>query len=509
MPTLTKTENKSQETGREPASLKQYIGGRWVQGSAAREVVSANPADTREVLARFKSASKEDAVLAIVAAQKAFPAWRDTTAPARGRILTKAAQIFRERRDELAVLMTREQGKILAEAKGEMDKGITLIEWFAGEGLRLGGVTMPSELPQNILYTVRQPLGVVSIITPWNFPFAIPVWKISPALVAGNTVVFKPASLVPAMAVKIVEIFELAGLPKGVLNLVLGSGSAMGDILVEHPAIKAVSFTGSNSVGKRVHTICGARGVKATCEMGGKNPAVIWEDADLELALGGVMKGAFGSTGQRCTATSRLILHEKIADKFLKMVVGETKKLKVGDGLDPTVTMGPAVDQSQMDTDLEYIDIAKREGATLVIGGRRLTDGARQHGYFVEPTIFDHVKPSMRLFKEEVFGPVLAVIRVKSAEEMIEVANDCEFGLTCAIYTQDVSLAMNFSDKIEAGMVHVNSPTIGGEAQVPFGGIKGSGVGEREMSKEGLHFFTELKTVFLDYTGQSRQSNLY
>ncbi|MBI3552758.1 MAG: aldehyde dehydrogenase family protein [Elusimicrobia bacterium] len=508
MATLTKTASQK-KTPATPANLKQYIGGKWVEGAAERVVVSTNPADTREVLAKFKSADKAQALAAIEAAKKAFPGWRATTAPARGRILAKAAQICRERRDELATLMTREQGKILPEAKGEMDKGITLMEWFAGEGMRLGGVSMPSELSKNLLYTVRQPLGVVSVITPWNFPFAIPVWKLSPALVAGNAVVFKPASLVPAMAVKIVEIFAEAGLPPGVLNLILGAGSLIGDTLVEHPAIRAVSFTGSNSVGKRVHTICGTRGVKATCEMGGKNPGVVWEDADLSLALGGIMKGAFGSTGQRCTATSRLILHEKIADKFLKMVVDETKKIKVGNGLDPATGMGPAVDDGQLQTDLDYIEIAKKEGAKLVLGGKRLTDGELAHGYFVEPTIFDNVKPSSRLFKEEVFGPVLAVTRVKTFDEMIELANDCEFGLTCAFYGQDLTNVMNFVDRIEAGMVHVNSPTIGGEAQVPFGGVKGSGVGDREMSKEGLHFFTELKTVFLDYTGERRESNLY
>ena len=502
METLTKS--KTQTT-----KLLQYIGGQWIEGGADREVVSTNPADTREVLAKFKSADKNDALRAIEAAKKAAPGWRAVTPPARGRILAQAAQIARRRRDELAALMTREQGKILAEAKGEMDKGITLMEWFSGEGMRLMGTTAPSELPQNLLYTLRQPLGVVSIITPWNFPWAIPVWKLSPALVAGNTVVFKPASLVPAMAVEIVKIFEEAGLPPGVLNLVLGAGSALGDVLVEDPRIRAVSFTGSNSVGQRVHGICGKRGIKATCEMGGKNPGIVWDDADLDLALGGIMKGAFGSTGQRCTATSRLILHEKIADTFIKMLIDEMKKIKVGNGLDPATGMGPAVDQSQLDCDLEYIDIATKEGAKLLYGGKRLTQGDLQHGYFIEPTLFGDVKPSMRLFQEEVFGPVLSVTRVKSFEEMLAVANDCPFGLTCAFYTQDLTLAMRFSDEIEAGMVHINSPTIGGEAQVPFGGVKGSGVGDREMSKEGLHFFTELKTVFLDYTGRRRESNLY
>ncbi len=502
MTTMTKTEPKI-------AKLKQYIGGRWVEGSSAREVVSTNPADTREVLARFKSADKDDAQRALAAAQAAFPAWKATPPPVRARILAKAASIARERVDILASLMTREQGKTLAESKGEMLKGITLMEWFAGEGLRLMGTTAPSELPGNFLYTIRQPLGVVSIITPWNFPWAIPVWKISPALVAGNTVVFKPASLVPAMAAEIVQIFEEAGLPPGVLNLILGSGSAIGDTLVEDPRIKAVSFTGSNSVGKRVHAICGARGIKATCEMGGKNPAVVWEDADLDLALGGVFFGAFGSTGQRCTATSRLIVHEAVADKFIKMLLAELKKFKVGDGMAPGVSMGPAVDEAQLKCDLDYIDIAKKEGAKLLVGGKRLTEGEYAHGYFIEPTIFDGVTRKMRLFQEEVFGPVLAVTRVKDFDEAVSAANDCEFGLSSAVYTQDLTLAMRFVEDIEAGMVHVNSPTVGGEAQMPFGGVKGSGVGDREMSKEGINFFTELKTVFVDYTGKVRTSKLY
>jgi len=505
----TKAAPAAKSAAAAPTELLQFIGGKWVRGSGTREILSTNPADTRQVLAKFVSADKTDADKAMAAAQAAFPAWRDTPAPQRGRILMKAAQILRERKEELARMMTREEGKIYPEALGEMEKGITLVEWFAGEGLRLGGVSMPSELPKNMLYTTRHPRGVASIITPWNFPFAIPAWKISPALVSGCTVVFKPASLVPALAVEFVKILDEAGLPKGVINLLLGSGSSMGDCLVDDPRVKVVSFTGSNEIGKRVHTVAGARGIPVTCEMGGKNPAVIWGDADLNLALAGVMKGAFGSTGQRCTATSRLVLDERIADKFLGMLLGEIKKIKVGDGLAAGIGMGPAVDESQMNTDLEYIEIGKKEGAKLLCGGKRLTDGDLQHGYFVEPTVFDGVKPKSRLWQEEVFGPVLAVARAKTFEQALELANDCPFGLTCAIYTQDLTLAMRFSESIEAGMVHVNSPTIGGEAQVPFGGVKGSGVGEREMSKEGLHFFTELKTVFLDYTGASRSSNIY
>jgi aldehyde dehydrogenase (NAD+) len=490
-------------------TLKQYIGGRWVEGAHDLMVDSVNPADTRDVVARFKSASKADALKAIDAAQKAAKGWAKTPAPQRGKVLAKAAEIARRRRDELAALMTREQGKILPEAKGEMDKGITLMDWFAGEGLRYMGTSSPSELPGNFLYTVREPLGVVSIITPWNFPWAIPVWKTAPALVAGNAVVLKAASSVPAMAVEIVKIFEEAGLPPGVLNLVLGEPETFGDTLIEDPRLKAVSFTGSNAVGQHVHQLCGKRGTKVTCEMGGKNPAVVWNDADLALALGGVMKGAFGSTGQRCTATSRLILGDEIYDEFMGLLLAEVRKIKVGDGMDPTVNMGPAIDAAQLKQDLDYIAIGKKEGAKLAFGGRHLTDGDLKHGFFVEPTVFEGVKPKSRLWQEEIFGPVLSVAKAKTFEQALELANDSAFGLTSAFYGQDMTLAMKFVEGMEAGMVHLNSPTIGGEAQVPFGGVKGSGVGDREMSKEGLHFFTELKTVFLDYTGVTRKSNAY
>ena len=506
MPTLTKTTRTKTPTA---PRLMQFIGGRWIEGGGDREMTSTNPADTREVVAPFRNASPADAVRAIDAAALAAEGWKHTPAPQRGRILVKAVEIFRRRMPELARLMTREQGKILSESMGEMEKGINLVEWNSGEGYRFMGETAPSDLPRNLLYTIRQPLGVVSVITPWNFPFAIPAWKIAPALVAGNAVVFKPASLVPAFSVEFCKVWEEAGLPPGVLNLVLGSGSSVGNLLVEDPRIRAVSFTGSNSIGKGVHTIAGRRGIKATCEMGGKNPCVVWEDADLSLALGGVLRGAFGSTGQRCTATSRLLIHDKVYDKFLGMLVAETKKIRVGNGLDPKTTMGPAVDQGQLDCDLEYIEIAKKEGAKLVLGGSRLENGDFKHGFFVEPTIFEGLKPSMRLWQEEVFGPILAVARFKTFEEAMKLANDCPFGLTSAVYTQDLTVSMRFVESMDAGMIHVNSPTIGGEPAVPFGGLKGSGVGDREMAKEGVRFFSESKTVFLDYTGQTRASNIY
>lgn len=489
--------------------LKQYIGGKWVTGRGTKEIRSINPANIEDVVAKVQSADASDAKAALDAAALAFPKWKKTTPPVRARVLSAVVKLARERKEELARLMTREEGKILSEARGEIEKGINLLEWYAGEGLRFMGITAPSELPNNFLYTVREPLGVVSIITPWNFPWAIPCWKIAPALVAGNTIVFKPASLTILMATKFVELFIEAGLPEGVLNLVIGSGSAIGNVLVEDPRVKAVSFTGSNSVGTGVHKKCGERGIKVTCEMGGKNPCLVMEDADFDLAIPGVVKGAFGSTGQRCTATSRLLLQESIADKFIARLVEEMKKIKVGDGMDESVGMGPAVDAAQLQTDLDYIESAKKEGAKLIFGGRRLTEGNLSKGYFVEPTLFDYVTPSMRIFREEVFGPVLSCVRVKNFEEAMKVANDCVFGLTSAIYSRDMTHCMRFVEEIEAGMVHINSPTIGGEAQVPFGGIKGSGVGEREMAKEGINFFSESKTVFVDYTGAVRKSNIY
>ncbi len=500
----TATEQKT-----EVAVLKQFIGGEWVEGTGTREIKSINPSDSREVVATCKGASKEDVQKAMAAAQKAYKGWKATSAPARARVLSAVVKLARRDKERLARILAVEEGKILPEALGEMEKGITLMEWYAGEGLRFMGNTAPSELAKNLLYTIREPLGVVSIITPWNFPWAIPCWKIAPALVAGNAVIFKPASNTPWLAAELVKLFEEAGLPKGVLSFIVGAGSEVGDSLVEDERVKAVSFTGSNEIGVHVHTICGRRGIPVTCEMGGKNPAIIWKDADQDLALAGVVKGAFGSTGQRCTATSRLILHEDIADEFLKKVVDAAKAMKIGPALEDGIGMGPAVDQGQLDTDLSYIKIATDEGAKLVCGGNRVEEGDLKHGFFVEPTIFDHCTPKMRIAQEEVFGPVLSVFRVKTLEQAIEYANDTVFGLTCAIYTQDITTAMTYLEEAEVGMFHINSPTIGGEAQIPFGGVKGSGVGDKEMAKEGINFFSKSKSVFLDYTGKKRESNLY
>jgi aldehyde dehydrogenase (NAD+) len=427
-------------------------------------------------------------------------------APARGRILARAAQLCYERKEEIARVMTREEGKTLNESRGEVQKSINLLEYYAGQSFRIEGRTSPSEMPNTFVYTLRQPLGVVACITPWNFPFCIPVWKTAPALIAGNTVVLKAASNTPGCAELLVKLYEQAGLPKGVLNLVYGSGGTVGDEFVNHPTIRAVSFTGSCEVGAQVARQAAAHLAKVTCEMGGKNPVVVMDDADLDLAVEGTVQGAFGSTGQRCTATSRVILHRAIADRFLEKLIERVNKIKVGNGMDEGVTMGPAVDQAQYETDLRYIEIAKKEGAKALTGGGPLDIGK---GYFVAPTVFDGVRPDMTIAQEEVFGPVLAVLRAGDFEEAMTLANGVKFGLTCSIYTRDANRVMRFTDQIEAGMVHINSPTVGGEAQLPFGGWKATGYGSREMSEEGLNFFTQLKTVFYDYTGARRQTNIY
>jgi aldehyde dehydrogenase (NAD+) len=478
-----------------------FIDGEWTKPASGRLAKNVNPADPGDVIAEFPMATAEDAERAIAAARKAFESWRRVPGPERGRVLWRAADIARRRADEIARLMTREEGKILREARGEVMKGISLIEYYAGAGFRMGGKTLPSEARNTFTYTLRQPVGVVALISPWNFPWAIPVWKSAPALVAGNAVVFKPATLTPSTAAILAEIYAEAGLPSGVFNVLVGSGSEVGETLVNSPRIPIISFTGSNSVGTDLYRKAASRGAKVTCEMGGKNAVIVMSDADLDKAALAIRDGAFGSTGQRCTATSRVIALESKKDSLVERLVEHARKIRVGNGLDENVDMGPAVDESQLKTNLEYIAIAKSEGAKLLTGGGR--PKGLENGYFVEPTIFDEVDPAMRIFQEEVFGPVLAVSKAKTFEEAIRMANSVPFGLTTSIFTRDVDQVMRFVEEVECGMVHVNEPTIGGEAQLPFGGVKATGVGEREMSEEGLNFFTELKTVFVNYSGES------
>jgi acyl-CoA reductase-like NAD-dependent aldehyde dehydrogenase len=490
-------------------TYRNFIGGEWVTSEATRTVPNVNPADTRDVLGEIPLSPAEEARRAASSAQAALPLWRDTPAPVRGAILQKAATLLRAEQDAMAQLLTREEGKTLKESLGEISRAANILEFLGAEGRRPGGHTVPSELPKNFCYTVREPLGVVALITPWNFPVAIPLWKIAPALVAGNTVVFKPATLTPETATAVVSLFERAGLRKGVLNMVLGSGSTVGEALLAHEAVRGVSFTGSNEVGAGIYAQGARRMMRVQCEMGGKNPVVVLADADLDLACEASAQGAFGSTGQRCTATSRIVVEERVADTFVEKLVARARKLRVGSGLESGIDVGPAVDAAQLETDLRYVGIGVQEGAKLVLGGKRLEEGTLRHGFFVEPTIFDHVTSSMRIAQEEIFGPVVSVIRVRTFEDALEVANGVRFGLSSSIFTNDASRIFRFVDAIETGIVHVNSGTPGGEAQLPFGGMKATGVGPREQGLTALDFFTEVKTVYIDYTGQRRQTSIY
>jgi len=481
-----------------------YVNGKWYHPSSNQISRNINPADTSDVIAEFPLATAADVRTAIDAAVAAQPAWKKTPGPERGRVLWRAADIARRRVDEIAQTLTREEGKILKEARGEVLKGISLLEYYAGEGFRMHGKTLPSESRDTFTYTIRQPLGCVGLIAPWNFPWAIPVWKSAPAIVSGNAVVFKPAELTPATSALLAEIYEEAGLPAGVFNMVVGRGSVVGDAMVAAPELRAISFTGSNAIGNALYVKAAQRGAKVTCEMGGKNAVIVMPDADLDKAAVAIHGGAFGSTGQRCTATSRVIAHPDIKAKLVDRLVAMAEKIKLGPGLDQSSDMGPSVDEKQWSTVMEYVGVGKSEGARLLTGGAR--PDALKHGYFVQPTIFDGVAPTMRIFKEEIFGPVLAVATAKNLEEALKFANGVEYGLTTSIFTENITSVMKFIDEVETGMVHVNEPTVGGEAQLPFGGTKATGVGEREMAEEGLNFFTEIKTVFINYSGSAERS---
>ena len=487
--------------------FKSYIGGQWV-GSDGQTLDNTNPA-TGESLGTLQMVGREAAKQAIDIAQAAFPAWRDTPAPQRGQLLFKLHAVMTARKEELARALTLEEGKVLGEARGEVQKALNILEFIGGEGRRLGGQTVPSELPNTFCYTVKQPLGVVGIITPWNFPVAIPIWKMAPALVAGNTVVFKPASNTPWTACLIMEFMAEAGFPAGVVNMVIGSGRTVGDEIVKNPLVRALSFTGSNGVGQDLYCQGAARGVKVQCEMGGKNPIVILEDADIDLAVEATVQGAFGSTGQRCTATSRAVVLEEVADEFVQKLVERTKQLKLGPGMSPGVDGGPVVDGAQHKEILDGIEAAKKSGARCLLGGEHPKTGELAKGFFIAPTIFDFVDPKSELAQEELFGPVLAVIRVKDLDAALEAANGVRYGLSSSIYSRDSNRIFKFLDRIESGITHVNSPTMGGEAQLPFGGVKQTGVGAREQGSVAIDFFTELKTVYIDYTGQKRDSKIY
>ena len=475
---------------------KNLINGGWVSASNGATIENRNPANTAEVLGIFPSATRDDTRRAIAAAREAFPGWAGMPAPNRGAILDKASQIIAGRMDEMAAALTREEGKTFAEAKGEAVRARDLFRFFGGEGWRIRGDLLPGTVTDEVLFTRREPLGVVGIITPWNFPLAIPAWKIAPALAYGNTVVFKPASYAPHSSLLLVEALLEAGLPPGVINYVTGSGREVGDEIVTSPQVNGLSFTGSYDVGTRIYAQAIKNLTRVQLEMGGKNPTIVLNDAKLDQAVDIVVRGGFGLTGQACTATSRVIVEEGVADELAAALSEAARRLRVGDGLDSATQMGPAVSQDQLETDLKYIEIGRQEGAKLLAGG----DIARSGGFYIQPTVFDGVDVNMRIAQEEIFGPVIGMIRVKNVEEAIEKANAIGFGLSAGIVTNDMHKAFMFADRIEAGVVKINEPTTGLAAHMPFGGFKHSSANTfKEQGQSAVDFYTRLKTVYLKH----------
>jgi aldehyde dehydrogenase (NAD+) len=491
-----------------PKEFKNFIDGEWVGAVSERTFENRNPANWDEVVGIFPKSGKEDVERAVRAARTAFEKWRLVPAPKRGDILRRVGDLMTAQKEELSRQMTREMGKVLAETRGDVQEGIDTAYYASSEGRRLFGHTVPSELPNKFNLAMRVPIGVAGVVTPWNFPMAIPTWKIFPALLSGNAVVFKPASDTPATATTLVEILLEAGVPEGVINIVHGGGSEVGMAIVGHPDVDLVSFTGSTIVGKKISEVAASTLKRVSLELGGKNAQLVMNDADLDLALEGVLWGAFGTTGQRCTATSRLILHNDIFDRFMEMLTTRVKKLKLGDGLDETADVGPCVNEGQRDTVESYVTIGKEEGATLVAGGKRPTDTALGKGWFYEPTIFSDVKPDARIAQEEIFGPVLSVIRTDSLEEGIQILNGTVYGLSSSVYTRDVNSAHRAIQEIQAGITYINAPTIGAEAHMPFGGVKETGNGHREGGWTVYDFFTEWKTVYVDYSGGLQRAQI-
>jgi acyl-CoA reductase-like NAD-dependent aldehyde dehydrogenase len=483
-----------------------YIGGRWQPARSGATFESTDPA-TGEVLGVCARSGIEDVADAVAAAKEAFPHWRKVPAPRRAEILFRAAEILVRRKEELARLMTQEMGKVLLESRGDVQEAIDMTYFIAGEGRRLHGYTTPSEMPNKAAYCVRQPLGVVGVITPWNFPLAIPSWKIVPALVCGNTVVFKPAPEVPICAVKFVEVLEEAGLPPGVLNLVLG-GDETGAALVDHPDVALISFTGSTEVGLRVAEKCAARGKRVSLEMGGKNAAIVMDDADLDLVADALTWSAFGTTGQRCTACSRVLVHPRVHGHVADLLVDRARRLRLGHGLDPQTDMGPLVSAAQLERVERYVAVGLEEGAVVLVGGERAVGDGLERGYFFQPTVFDRVQPAMRIAQEEIFGPVTDLIRVQSLEEAVDVVNGVRYGLSASIFTRDVNKAMRAVEDIHTGIVYVNHGTIGAEVHLPFGGTKFTGNGHREGGLQVLDVFTEWKAVYIDYSGRLQRAQI-
>jgi aldehyde dehydrogenase (NAD+) len=488
--------------------FKNLIDGEWVESASGQTFENRNPADTRDLVGTFQKSNKADVNAAVDAAKRAFAKWRLVPAPRRAEIIFRAAEILIGRKEQCSREMTREMGKVLAETRGDVQEAIDAAYYNAGEGRRLFGPTVPSELPNKFAMAVRQPIGVCGMITPWNFPMAISSWKLLPAIVCGNTCVIKPAQDTPLSTFNLVQALMDAGLPKGVINIVAGFGPDAGMPIVEHPDVRAVSLTGSSAVGRIVGTAAAQTFKHCSLELGGKNPMIVLDDANLDLALEGALWGAFGTTGQRCTATSRIIVQKGVYKEFNERLVARARKLKVGNGLDPSVEMGPAINERQLLADLNYVEIGKKEGGKMVCGGNRLDQGDLQHGYFMEPTVFTDVDPKMRIAQEEIFGPVVSVIPCNDVEHGIEIANGIEYGLSSALYTKDVNKAFAAIRDLYTGITYINAPTIGAEVHLPFGGTKATGNGHREGGIGAIDFYTEWKAVYVDYSDKLQKAQI-
>jgi len=509
---LAKTTSKTQSRTASRPSVKNYqnyIGGKWVPSESGEVSENINPADTQDIIGRFPLSTPQDVNKAVNAAREAYDGWRNMPAPKRAEILFRLGEILIRDKETFTADMTREMGKVLKEAGGDVQEAIDCTYYTAGEGRRLHGFTTPAEMPDKFAMCVRQPVGLCGLITPWNFPMAIPSWKLIPALVCGNTVVLKPAEDTPLSSYNLVHACEEAGIPPGVVNLVTGEGESAGAAITNHTALRLISFTGSTETGRTVASSCAERNAICSLEMGGKNVIIVMDDGDIDLAIEGAIWGAFGTSGQRCTASSRLVVHKKVYKQFSKKLVERAKALRVGNGADPKTDVGPVINADAVKKIMSYIDIGQKEdGATLACGGRRLTRGDHARGHFIEPTVFTDVAPDMRIAQEEIFGPVTAVIPAKSLDDAIEIANGVRYGLSAAIYTSDVNQAFRAMNDMYTGIFYVNASTIGAEVHLPFGGTKATGNGHREAGTQVLDIFSEWKSIYVDYSGKLQRAQI-
>ena len=508
------SKNKRKQPSKQPSrpsvqTYQNYIGGEWIPSESGEVFENRNPADTRDVIGRFPLSTSEDVNAAVNAAQQALPRWKQMPAPRRAEILFRLGEILIRKKDQFTADMTREMGKVLKEAGGDVQEAIDCTYYTAGEGRRLHGFTTPAEMPDKFAMCVRQPVGLCGLITPWNFPMAIPSWKLIPALVCGNAVVLKPAEDTPLSTYNLVKACEEAGVPAGVVNLVTGYGETVGASMTNHPALRLIAFTGSTETGRIVASACAERNAICSLEMGGKNVIIIMDDADVDLAIEGAIWGAFGTSGQRCTASSRLVVHKKVYKQFSQKLVERARALRVGNGSDPRTDVGPVINADAVGKIMGYIDIGKNEdGATLATGGKQLTKGEYANGYFIQPTVFTDVTPDMRIAQEEIFGPVTAVIPTNSLDEAIEIANGVRYGLSSSIYTRDVNRAFRAMNEMYTGIFYVNASTIGAEVHLPFGGTKATGNGHREAGTQVLDIFSEWKSIYVDYSGKLQRAQI-